>query len=488
MRGLRVGISAALLAGAASALAPGAWAQSAVIDLGTAPPVTFRLGDAVNQVDAGDVNGDGVPDAIIATSSASPGGRSGAGSTYVVFGAPGPRTVAVDAPGAGAFRIDGARRRDGSGVWSASAGDVNGDGLDDVVIGADGADPLGRHSAGVAYVVFGKRDAAPVDLAALGSRGYRIAGAAPGDRAGYAVAGANDVNGDGLDDVIVGAYGHDASHRRAAGAAYVVFGKRTTAATDLRHLGRGGMRLTGATQEDRAGYAVSGAGDVNGDRRPDLLVGADHADHHGRSLSGSAYVVFGSRTSRAVDLAHLHGQGFRIDGASARDRAGFSVWRGGDVNGDGLGDVLVSAYGSDNNGPRSGSAYVILGRPNPRTVDLATIGRRGFRIDGERRGDRAGFSIVSAGDANGDGLDDTVVSAPFADHHSRHNSGSTYVVYGNRSPRDVGLRTLGDRGFRIDGTDDKTGFAVGAAGDLNGDGRGDVLLSGAFSAYIVFSP
>src|SRR5262249_61277908 len=124
----------------------------------------------------------------------------------------------------------------------------------------------------------------------------------------------------------------------------------------------------------------AGPGDVNGDGRPDLLVGASQTDP---SDAGAAYVVFGKKDTATVDLGALGARGFEISGAAGGDGAGDSVSGAGDVNGDGKADVLLGALGAENNGRvESGSPYVVFGKSDAKRVDLAALGGGGCRMDG----------------------------------------------------------------------------------------------------------
>ncbi|NDG50803.1 MAG: hypothetical protein EBY30_17630, partial [Rhodospirillales bacterium] len=267
--------------------------------------------------------------------------------------------------GSNGFRLDGVGSYDTCGWSVASAGDVNGDGLADIIISANSADPNGS-SSGSSYVVFGNTSAfaSSINLSSLnGTIGFRLDGVAGGDGSGYSVASAGDVNGDGIADLIIGANGAD-PNGSSSGSSYVVFGKASgfSSSINLSSLdGSTGFRLDGVATNDRSGKSVASAGDVNGDGFADLIIGAYFADPNGLN-SGSSYVVFGkpSGFTSSINLSSLNGStGFRLDGVAANENSGLPVASAGDVNGDGFADVIIGASGASRNFPFSGSSYVV---------------------------------------------------------------------------------------------------------------------------------
>jgi methionine-rich copper-binding protein CopC len=431
---------------------------------------------------AGDVNGDGFTDYLIGASS-----TTNTGASFLVFGKGTGFTATSKLSmlsGRDGLRLDGVTAGDFAGRAVAGAGDMNGDGFADVVVGAASAAPGGKLAAGSAYVLLGKSSAfsSTLKLSSLdGKTGFRLDGADANSGLGGAVANAGDVNGDGLDDLIVGADGSN----NGTGAAYVVFGKTKgfTATMNVSTLdGSNGFRLSGVTTNDRTGFSVASAGDVNNDGFDDMLVGAFGANRD----AGAAYVVFGKATGfdANIDLNTLDGSnGVRFDGANG-DNAGRSVARLGDVNGDGFDDILIGAFHANGD---TGAAYVVFGKEEPFDANMnlsALDGKNGFRINGVSAGDLTGIAVSGAGDVNGDDLADILIGARNANtagnNLGNNQSGASYVLYGSVDPfqASVDLMNLnGVNGFRLSGgPGDLSGSSVAGVGDVNGDGFGDLLV------------
>ena len=373
---------------------------------------------------------------------------------------------------------------------SLTAGDLNGDGIADLILGAFNADAAGnaKPDAGEAYVFFGSSGlGGTVDLGTA-TPDIKILGRDAGDRLGLSMT-LGDFNGDGEQDLLIGARDADGpvNSRPDAGEVYVFFGPRHTGeALDLATTNPD-FTVYGIDPGDNLGDWVA-AGDLNGDGIDDLLLGAWHADGPGNTKenAGEVYAIFGSHTlGGSIDLATTSPNliVFGADGAAdpSGDQMGMAL-AAGDLNGDGIDDLLVSAYRADGPGNTrfdAGEAYVIMGSHSlGGTIDLAVTSPL-LTILGADASDNFGSS-VAAGDFNGDGIDDLLLGAWLAKSvgDSRWEAGEAYVILGKPAlGGTIDLKTV-PVDLTIYGSDagDFLGDAV-AAGDVNGDGMEDILVA-----------
>jgi hypothetical protein len=338
------------------------------------------------------------------------------------------------------------------GVGVATAGDVNGDGYADVIIGASKYDN-GQTDEGRAYVYHGSASGLSTTAAWMAEGDRAIA------RFGDSLGPAGDVNGDGYADVIVGAYKYTGGQTEE-GRAYVYHGSASGLSTTAAWTAEGDQAYA------RFSNGVGTAGDVNGDGYDDVIVGAIRYDN-GQTDEGRAYVYYGSASGLSATAA------WTAESDQAGAYFGNQVETAGDVNGDGYGDVIVGAPYYDITGTLTltdvGRAYVYYGS----ALGLSTLAD--WTVEGDQVDGRFGQWVGTAGDVNGDGYADLIVGVPYYDG-SQADGGRAYVYHGSASgPSATAAWTV-----ESDQAEAQYGHAVGAAGDVNGDGYADVIVGARY--------
>ncbi len=362
---------------------------------------------------AGDVNGDDSSDVII--------GEPGSDKCFIYYGG-------NSMGGTNYVRLDGETSGDNFGISVSNAGDVNKDGYDDVIVGANYYDS----NRGRAYVFLGKAlmsSPPPADVIMTGEN--------EGDKFGQSVAYAGDVNKDTYDDVIVGAWVYSSS----TGRAYIYFGSASMSSTPSAD-----VTITGETTYSNFGYSVSTAGDVDNDGYYDVIVGAQH--YH--SWLGRAYVLQGAASmDNSFDVT--------LTGKKTDNYFGYSVSTAGDVNNDNYDDVIIGAY---NYNYETGRAYIYFGGSSmDNTPDLT--------LTGDATNIRFGVSVSTAGDVNSDGYDDVIIGANYYNSYT----GRAYVYFGGSS-----IDNNADVVMSGESTDNYFGNSVSTAGDVNHDGYEDIIV------------
>jgi hypothetical protein len=343
----------------------------------------------------------------------------------------------------------------------ASAGDVNGDGYSDVIIGAYNYNP-GSAPEGKAYVFHGSAwglSATPDwQTAPINNNGARL---------GWAVGTAGDVNGDGYADVIIGAPGYGTAANQT-GRVYVYHGSASGLSTTADW-----MLDPGSPDQSNAqwGWAVSTAGDVNGDGYSDVLIGAPYYDFVAMSLADSGAVVmyYGSATGLTPPANGADWFGLYTQAGAAY---GYSVSTAGDVNNDSYADILIGIPYADNTMPAATDAGAVLAYYGS-SLGLSAWTNPSWGATADQSNAHTGWAVASAGDVNGDGYSDVIVGAPDYDTGLGSDEGRAYVFHGSASGLAASANWYADP---ADQADARLGNAVSSAGDVNGDGFSDVLI------------
>ena len=432
----------------------------------------------------GDFNSDGRDDLLVGAPLADgpDNERTDAGEAYVIFGAPtlgGSIDLAQGAAGLTVFGDDPS----GNLGFTVASGDVNGDGIDDVLLGARfaGATTAAPPGEGEAYVIYGRPDLGGTVDIALNQQDVTVTGAEPADFLAIALA-SGDVNGDDVFDLILGASGAGGpdNTRKQAGEVYVILGSEDLPALINLAERQPHLTISGAEPADLLPNHLA-SGDVDGDGKAEVIAGAPSAGRGtiGGQPKGEVYVIdVPDAPGSELDLAS--GQGYtRLRGGAAADGFGFFV-AAADVNGDRRDDVIIGARdadGPDDSRNNTGEVHLLLGAEQyPSFIDLGQT-TLDVTIFGADINDSLGFTVAS-GDVNGDGTQDLLAGAPIGDGcaNGAEDAGEAYAIFGRPSwPQAIDLAKDGhDRALFGAEKGDELGFSL-ATGDIDGDGRDDIL-------------
>jgi hypothetical protein len=418
---------------------------------------------------AGDVNGDGYGDVMV----------GGEGAVYVFHGGPG-GIPSGDYTGAATAIVSSVGE---FGFSVAGAGDVNGDGYDDVIVGAPIAS-LGEHVEGAAFVFHGSAagitsvDETTAD-AVLESNQAGSPSAIYGSLFGWSVDGAGDVNGDGYDDVVVGSLLYDAG--TAGGSAFVFLGGASGVGDGTPSTAH--AQLSAGQAGAFLGNSVAGAGDLNGDGFGDVAVAAPGYDDP-QTNEGAVFVFHGS--SAGIASGGPADAATRLQSNQARSSGGgFGIVDGaGDVNGDGYADLIVGDQLYDAGQTDEGAAFVFHGSPTGIPDGDAASAAAQLEADQGVSYLGGGLGLLTnatgaaaAGDVNGDGYDDVIVGAPYFDADLVNgDKGAAFLFLGGPAGIGDGSPASADAQLEADEAGSFYGWSVAGAGDVNGDGQGDVVV------------
>jgi hypothetical protein len=436
----------------------------------------------------GDVDADGLDDVLVTADTNGDAGEDG-GKAYLVTGAELVSGEQALADMETTWVSEG--EADLLGHNGLGAGDLDGDGLGDVLISAY-IDAAGGVDRGVVYLLLGSEIASG---ASLGEVAHTFVGEADLDRLGHGLGGNGDVDGDGLMDLFMGAYGNS-EVAYSAGKAYLVLGGSLSAGAlsvaDADHA------MTGAVLGDKAGFNVALVGDVDGDGRDDLHVGAKWNDESGNK-AGQSYLVYAETLLAQEGVFSLALADHRFLGVTPWDQCCVGA-AAGDVDGDGRADLLLGAQYDELDASGSGRAYVLL------ASSLGVLGARSLDeadlvFEGESLGDSLGISVASVGDLDKDGLSDLFFGG------FRHDAvgdelggGAAYLFYGADLVGREGIVGAGEASHVFLGTETfgGAGRSVAGAGDVNGDGLLDLVVGapmeqdyageGAGRAHLLLTP
>ena len=413
-------------------------------------------------VKAGDVNGDGYDDFLIGTYKNDDGGWE-AGKAYLFYGGESRWGLNMNCSDANASFIGESGDYLGYGSGLAGAGDVNGDGYDDFIMGAHRNDDA-RDNAGKAYLFYGGESRWGLNTNCSEANATFL-GEDASDIFGITVAGAGDVNNDGYDDLLIGA-----ACSGNAGEAYLFYGGESRWGLNTNS-SKANASFVGEYDDYNNELYVAGAGDVNGDGYDDFLLG-DGLNNDGGGNAGKAYLFYGGDSSWLMETNCSTANASFI-GEDSKDHIGEILAAGGDVNGDGYDDFLLSSYKNEEGGSKAGQTYLFFGGVSIWSTNT-NCSEANASFIGQNEKEYSGYSIAGAGDFNNDGYDDLLIGGKGDD--DLNVTGRIYLLLGRSFGWEMDT-SCSKANITIMGKDksEKFGSSVAFAGDINGDGSDDIL-------------
>ncbi len=429
---------------------------------------TFNYAGRSLSID-GDYNGDGFDDILIGVPGSWIGG-SDKGQTFLIFGRPSNWSMDTYLPLYSNASFLGEEPGDKSGTVVTSAGDINGDGFDDFLIGSPNNDQFGENS-GKVHIVFGKSSGwSMLTLLKNSQFSFRGITGSTSDNSGIgsSIAPVGDVNGDGFSDFMIGDPNADIEGYHE-GKVYLIFGKSSGWGKNV-DISTITTSFVGEENSDFAGWKIAGIGDVNGDGYDDLMIGAIGNDEFGKK-TGQVYIIFGKRYGWEKDMP-LSQANASFHGEMVCNSIGCSLAGVGDVNGDGLDDIAIGNY---NNQPTD-MVYLVFGRRSGWEMGM-NISTCNASFKAEYPNDHTGFSMAGPGDLNNDGFDDILIGAP-QNNEKDTWAGQAYLIHGMSTGWGKNINiSKSNYSFQGENDRDKCGYCVAGNGDVNGDGNMDIIIS-----------
>ena len=405
---------------------------------------------------SGDVNGDGIPDIIVGA----PFRNAFKGAVFIYLGG---QTISSSP-----ITLEGSQNGEKFGSSVSGGKDVNNDGCSDIIVGAFEHSSMSLTKNGRAYVYFGS--GSPPCPSSINSTfpDVILEGVVGNEQFGFSVAGMGDINDDQIPEILIGAPGSSIASSNP-GHAYIFFGSDSLLGSI--NASSANITLTGTVQGDRFGYAVSGGGDIDGDQVPDLAVGATIPSPI--APFGAAYLFSGGglNADRVASSAEVV-----FTGAAVNDQLGWTLTIMGDMNGDNLSDLAVGTRFPDG---EKGAVYLFFSGSGfvSKNTSLADV-----ILTGINTGDQFGWVVADGGDINLDGVNDLIVGARLAtsQNSSSLDTGVTYIFYGGPAllNKDASMADVELGGVALD---DEFGYSVAGIGDTNGDGYPEIAVGARFS-------